>query len=161
MTRRRECAAHACDDCSIWDLCPDYEDSATRTVAKPGNTRLVVYIAGPISDQDFVAGLQNLARFFHAETTLIKHGFSPINPAADLIAALHAGDFTYRDYLGKDEPLVKRSDALLLLPGWSESMGATAEVSWALQADVPCFTSMSDLEEYRESLTAAGDVSRS
>ena len=114
--------------------------------------KLIVYIAGPISDPDFATALQNIARFFHMEALLIRHGFAPINPAADIIAAIVAGDFVYDDFLGKDEPLVKKSDVLMVLNGWSSSEGATQEVEWAHDAANPVFERLIDLLEYRDTV---------
>lgn len=150
---RHDCARGACDECDLGDSCPDFIAPAQDHIAEVGKmVKLVVYIAGPISDPVFVVALQNLARFFHAEATLIRHGFAPINPASDLIAAIVAGDFAYEDFLGKDEPLVRRSDAIFMLPDWGCSHGATQELGWAFESDVPAFESVADLIAYRENL---------
>lgn len=115
----------------------------------------VVYIAGPISGPKVTVWINNLHRFFNMENMLWRHGYSPINPAADLIASIMHGQYEYEDYLGKDEALVKRSDYIFMLPGWECSEGACREYQWALQAGVIPVESMSQLMRHVEA--KAGD----
>jgi hypothetical protein len=110
----------------------------------------VVYIAGPISGPNVESWVRNLHRFFAMENMLWRHGFSPINPAADLIAAIMHGQYEYEDYLDKDESLVKRSDYIYMLPGWECSEGASREYAWALKAQVVPVESIAQILRYVE-----------
>jgi len=107
----------------------------------------VVYIAGPIRDSDFLQALSNVHEFFAMEIRLTRMGYSALNPASDLLAAIMHGHFRHGVLLGKDEAFVKRSDAVLFLPRWETSSGARQERVWAEEAGVPCFTSLADLRE--------------
>ena len=119
----------------------------------------LVYIAGPINASGVFDMYRNLRHFFEAERELLQLGFAPINPAADFTALMMMGDervssdLWTKMLMTKDEPLVKRSDALFLLPGWRRSLGAQKEVFWAEEACVPWF-------ETYASLTAAFTGSR-
>jgi hypothetical protein len=80
--------------------------------------------------------LANMSSFFKAEVACVKAGLSPINPCADIIACIVSGDFQLDEVLSKDEPLVKRSDGILMLPGWLTSEGARQEYEWAKDYNV-------------------------
>jgi len=111
----------------------------------------LIYISGPISADNIHDIYANLRRFFRWEALLLQKGYSPINPAADFFALMMMGETKnaeewYERLLGKDEPLVKRSDALLMLKGWRNSKGALREYDWAKDALVPVFFAVADLE---------------
>lgn len=42
-------------------------------------------------------------------------------------------------YYAMDEEILSRCDAILVLPGWGKSKGATAEVSYCLEHKMPIF----------------------
>jgi len=107
----------------------------------------IIYIAGPIRDSDFLQAITNLHAFFAMEIELTRLGYSALNPASDVLAAIMHGRFKHGTLLGKDEAFVKRSDAILFLPRWETSNGARQERVWAEEADVPCYTSLDDLKQ--------------
>jgi len=109
--------------------------------------RPIVYIAGPISNPDAGKLFENLHRFFLKEVQLWKAGFSPINPASDIIAAIMCGDLTHADYLAKDQSLVAVAEYIFMLPGWTDSPGAREEYSWAGLYDTTPVHSMLELNE--------------
>lgn len=76
----------------------------------------VLYIAGPITD---VPDYQ--ARFAAATVAARDAGWQPINPAA-----LPEG-MTEAAYMDICCAFVRNYDAVLMLPGWSDSVGANIE----------------------------------
>lgn len=88
------------------------------------------YISGPISG----AGPRWAEPFMQAEQYLRGQGWSVINPATlgheDLgydgheIPAVHV----LRQFLARDFKYLTHCDAIVLIPGWSNSRGANAEV---------------------------------
>ena len=107
----------------------------------------VVYISGPISSPVFTDALANLHWFFVMEIQLKRSGYSVINPAADLIACIMAGDFEFKELLENDEALVKKADALFLHLDWQDSRGATMEHDWAVEDGIPIAHAINDLHE--------------
>lgn len=89
-----------------------------------------VYIAGPMS------GLPEYNRpaFFAEAARQSELGRSVLNPAT-----LPDG-LSQAEYMSICLPMVMAADAIVLLPGWEESAGATAEFSLAakLEKEVIC-----------------------
>lgn len=76
----------------------------------------VLYIAGPITDVPYYKGV-----FHNAATEAAELGWQPINPAA-----LPDG-MTEAAYMDICCAFVRNCDAVLMLPGWRESVGARIE----------------------------------
>ena len=97
----------------------------------------LAYISGPISG----AGPHWAAPFMQAERYLRRQGWSVINPATlgehDLsydgtgIPAVHV----LRAFLERDFRYLTQCDALVLIPGWSNSRGANAELVVSLMTN--------------------------
>ena len=82
-----------------------------------------VYISGPISGcKDYKEN------FDRAEKTLRKQGFEVINPVSfeDLLPQL-----TYEEYMKIDLCLLDLSEAVYMLAGWQQSLGANREYGYA------------------------------
>lgn len=106
----------------------------------------VAYIAGAIT------GLDDYQKtFLRAKSTLEGNGYNAINPA-ELKSVLHA-EASYEDYMDICLMLVKKSDFLVLLPGWEKSPGANRELGYAKGLDKIVLT----LEEICET-TNTGDT---
>jgi hypothetical protein len=77
------------------------------------------YIAGPMS------GLpqHNYPAFLSAEATVAAAGFVPINPAKNGLPA----DAPWERHMRRDIGLLVTCDVIVMLPGWSQSRGATLE----------------------------------
>jgi hypothetical protein len=109
-----------------------------------------------MSNPDFVKALNNMSVFYRKEIELTQMGFSVLNPAADIITILIAGNFVYEDLLGKDESLVKVSNAIYLLPGWEKSIGAQREYHWAFVDSIAVLESNHDAEHFLRNWRARG-----
>jgi hypothetical protein len=77
-----------------------------------------VYISGRIKDY---AG--HLAHFRQGCDSMRNAGHDPVNPC-DL---LHAPDATYADFLREDLKALLDCDAIFMLEGWEQSVGAHLE----------------------------------
>ena len=104
-----------------------------------------IYIAGPMTGiPDF-----NYHAFFEMEHELKQLGHQPENPArhdgataVEAIAAagsLDAPAHSWSWYLKRDIPKLVASDAVVLLPGWQHSRGASLEVHIAQELGLPLF----------------------
>ena len=109
--------------------------------------RKIIYVSGPLSHATALGVAENCGRFDIVENMLLRAGYCPINPASDW-SALKIGGITRRDLMEKDEALVKRSDALYMLPGYEDSPGAMQELKWAQEEGTPYFDNLNDLNEY-------------
>lgn len=91
-----------------------------------------IYTAGPMTGKvDF-----NFPAFFELQTDLENAGFEVENPANNdgttlevaLYNATHNSKGQWEDYMAIDIPRVISCDAIVVLPGWRQSPGATWEV---------------------------------
>ncbi|EOK5197648.1 DUF4406 domain-containing protein [Escherichia coli] len=91
-----------------------------------------IYIAGPMT------GYENFNRdaFNKEAERLSRHGHSVLNPAT-----LPNG-LTQREYMDICFAMLRSADAILMLPGWKASAGATAEYHYAYQMEMPVFTTL-------------------
>ena len=80
-----------------------------------------VYICGPMTGyKDF-----NRPAFNDAAKQILGMGDVPINPA------ILPDGLTHREYMAIDLAMLQICDRLWALPGWSDSMGAKAEIALA------------------------------
>lgn len=95
-----------------------------------------VYISGPI------AGKEGYWRDFEkAEEELRSHGCAVLNPAK-----LPEG-LTKAEYMRLNFASIDVADAVLLLPDWSDSPGATLEAAYCGYIDKPCSVDLGDIIE--------------
>jgi nucleoside 2-deoxyribosyltransferase len=88
----------------------------------------VAYIAGPIT------GRENFAKPFNdAASKLRQSGWQVLNPAE-----LPPG-MTEPAYMDICLAMVRHCDAILMLPGWEDSDGATCERALAIKCGKPRF----------------------
>ena len=86
---------------------------------------MIVYISGPIT------GKKNYKNvFMEAERKLRMGGCEVINPAE--IADLFPKSFRHGDYMDIDLVLLDKADAILMLPGYEKSQGASMELGYAI-----------------------------
>jgi hypothetical protein len=123
--------------------------TTSEIAALPGTLppyQAMLYIAGPMSGYpDF-----NFPAFHAAEAVLLDQGYLVVNPARiDETDGWPAGakhpedgsttidDDSRRAFLRRDFLEMLRCDGLVLLDGWSESVGANAELAVARMAGLP------------------------
>lgn len=106
----------------------------------------MIYVAGPLSGD--VANNVEAARRHAAE--IWKMGAYPLVPHLNSPVSLFADITTIKEsdiYLA-DLEILRRCDAVFLLPRWEASRGANYEHAWAKHHAVPVFESLSVLEAW-------------
>lgn len=103
----------------------------------------VVYIAGPYRGRTRAAVELNIQSARALGLLAARKGWSPIIPHAntghlDLVAP----DLQDRFWLEATLELMRRSDAVLLCPGWENSEGTQAEVAEATRTGIPVIHSL-------------------
>lgn len=92
---------------------------------KKKRTEMVVYISGPITGHP-----DYKERFNEAAEILERRGYGVINPASmDLVLHKNA---THSDFMRISFELLDMADAILMLPGWRNSCGASQEYGYAV-----------------------------
>lgn len=97
----------------------------------------VVYVAGPYTAPTVWEIECNVRRAEEAGLYVVECGAMPIIPHTNtrFFHGLKTPEFWYEGTL----ELLKRSDAILLIPGWESSRGAVNERQWALDNDLEVF----------------------
>lgn len=104
-----------------------------------------VYIAGPMSGvKDW-----NYPLFFEVAQLLKTHGLEPCNPAAhdgetleEALANVGTEEnpgHPWEWYIKRDLKMLLDCDAILMLPNWKKSRGASLEHVVATAVDIPVF----------------------
>ena len=102
----------------------------------------VIYIAGPMR------GLPNFnfEAFDRAEKSLRAEGWEPINPAEmdrelgfDPKTLVCDKEFILGCVRRDSEAIIEQAEALVLLPGWENSVGANAEMWLARWKQIPVY----------------------
>jgi hypothetical protein len=105
--------------------------------------RYVIYIAGPYRGKNSWEVEKNIRNAEHYAFRLAEFGMVPLCPHS----MYRYFDRTLNDeyWINATEMLLKRCDAVFLIPGWQNSIGATAEECTACRLEIPCFENEDDL----------------
>lgn len=95
----------------------------------------VVYVAGPYRGPTEAQVFANILAAREAALGLWRAGFAPICP--HLNSFFMGGAVTDSDFLQGDIEILARCDALLLLPNWNSSEGASGERNFAVREGIP------------------------
>lgn len=105
---------------------------------------LLIYVSGPYSAPTPEEVAANVERARAAACELMRLGYAVICPHT-MTAGWEREGLTYEQFIAADLEIVRRCDAVLLLPGWEDSKGALAEKAMAERAGVLTFPSISNL----------------
>lgn len=114
-------------------------------------TMPTIYISGPYRSRSGESGVwSNIMAARQAAIELLRLGCAPICPHLNTMlmgGAIVPGDEAaeLEVFLAADFELIRRSDALWLLPGWEKSDGAKREVAEASTWGLPCWDSLPPL----------------
>lgn len=91
-----------------------------------------IYIAGPMT------GHENYNRdaFNREAERLTSHGHIVLNPAT------LPGGLEQREYMDICFAMLRSADAILMLPGWKGSAGASAEYHYAYKMELPVYNTV-------------------
>ena len=110
------------------------------------NDRPVAYIAGPMRGKDRL----NEPAFRAAASHVTRLGYRPVIPH-DITVGEHQGacpegydaaegsEHSGWCYLRSDITVMASCDAVVMLPGWTDSKGASIEHEIATRLEIPCF----------------------
>lgn len=120
----------------------------------------VVYIAGPYRAAT-PAGIElNIQAARSLGLQAVRRGWAPIIPHCNF-ALLDLVDPNIGDsfWLAATMEHMRRSDAVLLVPGWQNSSGTQAEVREAHRLNIPVFHTLEKLTDGVEYMAACAKVS--
>lgn len=106
-----------------------------------------IYIAGKLSD-DACGYIRNLHRMCMWAVTVKGKGFSVFVPGLDFLMGFLIGHWIYNDYFDNNQAWVECSDAIFLVPGWTESKGVQKELVLARKYNIPSFTNIEELVQW-------------
>lgn len=98
----------------------------------------VIYLAGPYrSHYGLVGIILNIVKAWVVSKKLWGLGYVVLCPHTN--SALMGGKIPESVFLSGDEILMKKCDAVVLLPGWQRSEGTLGEIAIAIQNKIPVF----------------------
>lgn len=113
----------------------------------------VIYICGPIRNDNPEIQNANIGRGIKAAKVIWQAGGVALSPHA--LAYFWGNDDAppseQTNYLACDLELIRRSDAILALPGWPSSVGASAEVCYARGNGITIFDDLAEAVKWVES----------
>jgi len=110
------------------------------------NRMPVVYVAGPYRAKSQAGIEMNITAAKHIGLLAIRKGWAPIIPHANT-QGLDLCDPTISDefWLAATMVLMRRCDAVVLVPGWEASSGTLAEIEEAQLLGIPVLKDISSL----------------
>lgn len=108
--------------------------------------RALVYLSGPYSGKNYNEIERNILTAEYFADLLWAKGFGVFCPHSNTRhMELRVPSVTYEQYMNADSMLLNACDAVLMLPDWRNSKGATVERSWAVTRGIPVYESLEDL----------------
>ena len=121
--------------------------------------RFKVYVAGPIQGANILETLANMEHGNQWTARVFAAGFSAFPVFSDeqflrLVRPIPRIEDVYAYSLA----WMAVSDAVLMIPGWQASRGATAEIKEADRLGKPIFEDITSLETWADNLIALEDI---
>lgn len=114
----------------------------------------VIYVAGPFRARNANGTnsawgtQQHVMRAMELALEIWKRGHAAICPHANTMFFQDSAGCADDVWLYGDLELLRRCDAVLMVPGWEKSQGATAEKEVAESRGIPVLLSMEALERF-------------
>lgn len=97
----------------------------------------LLYVSGPFSDPDPLHGIErNILLASEAALQGWRQGFATICPHKNTSGFQHVHDVPYETWIEGDLEILRRCDAICMLPGWDHSPGARRELALACELDL-------------------------
>ena len=108
-----------------------------------------VYVAGPISANDPISLFNNEKTGIDTAAWLILQGFAVFCPHLDFqyLLGVYGKDITKEQLQANSMAWVECCDCMLVLPGWGNSIGASAEIERAIDLGIPIYFNVHELVE--------------
>lgn len=113
---------------------------------------LKVYIAGCYSSDTTLGTLDNIRKGMRAGTEVLLSGFAPFVPWFDFHFQLMLQDdeeLEVENYYNYSMEWLKVSNAILVLSGYTSSVGTLTEIAMAEMLKIPVFYSLEALKEWK------------
>lgn len=104
----------------------------------------IIYVAGPYRADGWHNVWENIMAARAAAREAWKLGWAVICPHANSIF-MDGPDITDLAFLAGDLEIVRRCDAMLMLPGWEQSVGARGEHALAEGLGLPIYYSIASV----------------
>lgn len=106
----------------------------------------LIYVAGKFSDKTRADVEANILAAELVGVEVARAGFWPVIPHANTAHPEFESVQPYQFWIAATLELLRRCDAIVMVPGWQDSSGARGELSEALRLGKPAFMSVADLE---------------
>lgn len=107
----------------------------------------LVYVAGPLFGPDDWAIRRNIHRAASLGFAVAQLGCYPVIPHTNT-GSVFCGTLTHEFWYAGTLELLRRCDAVILVPGWEDSKGTVAEVEEAKRLGIPVFERVEDLKAW-------------
>ena len=92
----------------------------------------LLYVSGPFTSPDKLHGIErNILAASEAALEGWRQGWAVICPHKNTSGYQHAEDIPYETWIEGDLEILRRCDAICMLPGWEQSNGARIELALA------------------------------
>ena len=108
----------------------------------------LIYVSGPLTADTKGKTLGNIEAATQATRELMDAGFAVICPHLSYYLLTPNWNPSHDDWLRVDVEILRRCDAVLMLPGWLHSKGACMERAHAITHNIPDVTSIEELIDY-------------
>jgi hypothetical protein len=106
-----------------------------------------VYVAGALFAEDHYAIRLNIDRAAAIGLEVAKSGASPVIPHTNT-GAWYIGTISHEFWYEATLELMRRCDAIVLVPGWQGSKGTKAEIEEAKRLNLPVFDTIAALSAW-------------
>lgn len=107
---------------------------------------IIIYVSGKYSG-DIDANIQKARE---ASIKLWELGYTVFCPHLNTFHFEKDCKCFYEDYINGDIEILRRCNAVFMLDGWKDSLGAVKEHKFALVWGIPAFYTLEELEEWHE-----------
>jgi len=105
---------------------------------------ILVFVSGPIAANNTWLRERNIRRAEEVALELLEYGYSVFCPHT--MTRFFEGALPPKVFYRADLEVLRRCDAVLLVPGWEDSNGSREELREANRRGIPAFTDLNVLK---------------